>query len=422
MIVSTPTLIRWLGPRQHALYGDLIQALSGVLVVGAWVFFVAILVRLAGQTVSDPGRSDFTIFYYTARLVLDGHPPYGDLPVDYGVSWPASHLGNLNPPLIAVLMAPLALLSYEGAARLWVFASYLSAAALVWATGAELGVRWNIRRTLVWGAAIIGNIGFLSVAVTGEWTWFLVWPFWLAWRAARREQWVVAGLWLGLCGGIKLFFLLFLVLLGLTKRRGALIAMLTAFALTVAIPLVVLPVTWTMEWVQRLQSVSWWWLPINLSWRGVVARTFQVSRDYPASLDLPQLAEPIAVLGMAIIGMLVGLSALRSNADADRMFLVGLLSSLLLSPLGWVYYLPLAFAPFLALVWRGWLLNTAWPQRVVLSFGLLGYYVPLDWVKHWGGQSWVAAATAGSLYFWSTALVLAALLLSAWVHPRTVDA
>ena len=422
MIVSTPTLIRWLGPRRHALYGDLIQALSGVAVVGAWVFVGAILVRLAGQTISDPGRSDFTIFYYTARMVLDGHPPYGELPVHYGVGWSASHLGNLNPPLVAVLMAPLALLSYEGAARFWVFAGYVSVATLVWATGAELGVRWSVRRALVWGAAIIGNIGFLSVAVTGEWTWFLIWPFWLAWRAARREQWVLAGTWLGVCAGIKLFFLLFLVLLALTKRGRALIAMLAAFVATVAAPLIVLPVTWTVEWVQRLQSVGWWWLPINVSWRGVVARTFQVSRDYPASLDLPNLAEPLAVLGVTVIGVLVGLWALRSGADADRIFLVGLLSSLLLSPLGWVYYLPLAFAPFLALAWRGCLANMAWPERVLLSCGLVGYYVPLDWVKHWGGQSWVAAATTGSLYAWSTVLVLAALLWSAWAHQTTADA
>jgi hypothetical protein len=422
MIVSATTLTRWLGAKRQALLGDLIQALSTVLVVGLWCFVVAILVRLADQTVAEPGRSDFTIFYYTARMVLDGQSPYGDLPSTYGVRWEAAHLGNLNPPHVAWLLSPLGLLSYEYAARLWLLASYLSACTLVWATGLEIGVRWTLRRALVWGAPMIANVGFISVAVTGEWTWFLIWPFWLAWRAARRDHWTQAGFWLGVCAGAKLFFLLFMFLLcGLRHAKSA-VMMAAVFATTVICPLLVLPTGWLLEWLRMLGVVAWWWLPMNLSWRGVVARTIMPSRDYPASLELPGLVGPLTVVGgvAVVIGLLAWLWTARrhSRVDADQLFSVGVLASLLLSPLGWVYYLPLALPPFLSLAWTRRFSSLSRTGVILLGLGLAGLFIPFEWVRFWGSQSWLHAATVGSVYAWSSLLLLAMLLRLAPAHAQ----
>ena len=71
-------------------------------------------------TLADPSNSDFTIFYFTARLVADGLPMYGVSPARYGIEWAADHLGNLNPPHFQILALPLGHMSYGAALGVWV--------------------------------------------------------------------------------------------------------------------------------------------------------------------------------------------------------------------------------------------------------------------------------------------------------------
>ena len=68
---------------------------------------------------------------------------------------------------------------------------------------------------------------------------------------------------------------------------------------------------------------------------------------------LPPVAfvHPVTVAGTAFFVALAVLVALRSRwHSADRQMMSLFLAALLMSPLGWVYYLPMAFGPFL-----GWL-------------------------------------------------------------------
>ena len=80
-----------------------------------WVAFAQVYARMIRLTITDPTHSDFTIFYYTSRMVADGLPMYGVSPARYGVTWAADHLGNLNPPHVQLLLLPLGHLSYRAA-------------------------------------------------------------------------------------------------------------------------------------------------------------------------------------------------------------------------------------------------------------------------------------------------------------------
>ena len=115
MIADAP-LERVLARRTVALLGDLIRAALWGAVIVVWVVFAQIYARMYRLTLEDPSHSDFTIFYFTARLVADGLPMYGASPARYGIEWAGDHLGNLNPPHFQLLVQPLAALAYGSSA------------------------------------------------------------------------------------------------------------------------------------------------------------------------------------------------------------------------------------------------------------------------------------------------------------------
>ena len=224
-MIADATLERVLARRTVALLGDLDpRARSGAQSSLTWAVFAQVYARMYRLTLADPAHSDFTIFYFTARLLADGLPMYGASPARYGIHWAADHLGNLNPPHFQLLVQPLAWLSL----RPRVMPSWVGVNAV--ALG-RLGARHRARpgaSTLTWrrfaigGAVIMSTAPFTTVAITSEWTFLLMLPATLAWAAARRGQWARAGLWLGVCVSLKLFFLLFVPWLILRRRWTAL--------------------------------------------------------------------------------------------------------------------------------------------------------------------------------------------------------
>jgi hypothetical protein len=73
-MISDETLRRVLPEAAVDLLGDLIRWLAWGLVFIVWVSFLQVYLRMIRLTLADPSHSDFTIFYFTARLVADGLP------------------------------------------------------------------------------------------------------------------------------------------------------------------------------------------------------------------------------------------------------------------------------------------------------------------------------------------------------------
>ena len=220
-MISDQVLRRCLPVRTVALVGDLLRGLLWAGVIVVWAIYPQIYARMWHLTISKPGGSDFTIFYYTARLVADGLPMYGESPVRYGVQWASSHLGNLNPPHFQMLLQPLAGLTYAQAYVAWALVNLAALGVALWLIVRGLRLRVTLKGAAVAGALIMASTPFTSVAVTSEWSFVLLVPFTLAWLAMRQEQWGRAGAWMGACVALKLFFLLFVPWLILKRQWRA---------------------------------------------------------------------------------------------------------------------------------------------------------------------------------------------------------
>jgi hypothetical protein len=417
-MISDAALRRVLPGSSVSLLGDLIRALLWGLVFILWVAFAQVYLRMIRLTLEDPSSSDFTIFYYTARMVADGLPMYGESPARYGVRWAADHLGNLNPPHFQILFLPLASLSYGQALLAWVGMSAASLGAALVVIVRELGVTFSWRRLAIWGAFTIGLAPFTTVAVTSEITFVLMLPFAMMWRAWRREGWTDAGAWLGMLVSVKLFFGVFAVWLLVTRRYRALGAMVASWLALVLCGGLVFGHDSYRQWVHSLGTVGWQWMAMNASWPGFVSRVFESGGKVAPVAAWPAIVPVASVLGSAAVLYTTitcgaGPSSPRDGGGADRTILLLLLGSILASPLGWVYYLPLAYGPILG--WMG--AGHGWTglgalgrrQMAMLASAAALLYVPQE-VANSLQPSPLATLSLASAYFYGTLLLWLTLL------------
>jgi Glycosyltransferase family 87 len=419
-MLSDETLRRVLPAGAVALLGDVIRAVIWGLVVVVWIAFLQVYARMFRLTLADPTHSDFTIFYYTARMIADGLPMYGESPARYGVTWAADHLGNLNPPHVQLLFLPLASLSYAPALAAFVAVSAVAFGLSIWLVVREIEIGWSWRLFWFGGALTISSAAFTTVAVTSELTFLLMVPFTLAWSAWRRERWTAAGAWLGVCASVKLFVFLFVPVLVWQRRWKALGACAAACAAVVLVGMSCFGAESYLQWTTTLGRVGWWWLPMNASWQGFVSRVWQGSASIEPVAHMEWLVKPLAMTGStAIACAAVWLVRSRSLTlrERDRSMLLTFLGAILASPLGWVYYLPLAYGPlvgWLSAEHWGVLRNSSRRWLIILFVALACLYVPQEVAASIPDNA-LATVTIASAYFWGV------LLLSlAATRPTTV--
>ncbi len=175
-VIADATLRRVLPASTVALVGDLIRWCTWAGVAVVWVSFARAYFNLWVKTATQPGKNDYSIFYYTAQMVRDGLPMYGPVPAAYGFTWPAESLGNLNPPHFAVLTAPFWYLTYQQAFVLWLVGGLICLVLSVRIVWQELAYPRSLPLMLVVGAALLSCAPFVLVASTGELTYFLLLP------------------------------------------------------------------------------------------------------------------------------------------------------------------------------------------------------------------------------------------------------
>jgi len=414
-MISDATLRRVLPASAVELLGDLIRWSAWGLVFVIWAAFLQVYVRMIRLTLGDQSHSDFTIFYYTARLVADGLPMYGVSPARYGVAWAADHLGNLNPPHFQLLVLPLGHMSFGGALFVWVAVSLACAIGSVVLVARELEIAFSWPRLWLWGAFTISSAAFTTVAVTCELTFVLMLPFTLAWCAWRRGSWKAAGAWLGVCASLKLFLLLVVPWLAWRRRGEALVAFLAAVALLVLVGILAFGIDSYRQWLTTLGRVGWWWLPMNVSWQGFVSRVLEGGSTVAPLAAKPHLVPILAAAGSLVIAGASLTRAARLPAQSDHTLLLLFIGAILSSPLGWVYYLPLGYGPILGWIGasRGWdgLARMHRSARLGVLAGIALLYVPHEITAAWQ-PSGLASLTIGSTYFWAA--------LCLWIPLMTV--
>jgi hypothetical protein len=268
------------------------------------------------------------------------------------------------------------------------------------------------KRRLLASLVIFASAAWTSVAVTGEMSLLLLVPFVLAWRAARHDRWTASGAWLGLCVAFKPFFLVFVAWLAVARQWRAIGAGLLSVLACILAGASVYGVRAYGDWMRGLGRIGWYYLPMNVSLRGLAERLVHSGPPIAPVVELPWLATPLWLVAAASVGAITAWTVWPGRAgsrDVDRLFAVLLVAALLVSPLGWIYYLPLATAPVVALALRGRLLSAGRLRAAVFLAGLALLYVPME-ITEKGQPSALATVALASAHCWGALALWTALV------------
>ena len=417
-MVSDRTLSRVLPASSVLLFGDLIRVATAIAIVIA-ILFVGIYFRFQGDHLND-----FRVFYYSTQAWLDGQDMYGPTPA---TSVPVGDgryhdLWNMNPPHFHLLVLPFAALPLGQAMAAWVVVNVALLVCCMAAITRALNVRWTVPGAL-W--AIFASIVFSAtcgLVATGQVTWIIMIPVTFAWIAAREGRWPRAALLLGAAASIKPFLGVFLVYFALRRHWKLAGMMLGAGAVCGLASLAVFGWDAQWRWIETLRAVDWPWAPMNSSLAGFLTRILSDNPFVPHVIEAPRLIGPLALAGSLVLAFVTYRRLMRDGADSsgnvDRAFAALLILALLVSPLGWIYYLWLPVGPLLALFWF-----TSRPYHattraflVAAAPGLVWPLYPFLWFRD---SPWAAVSIAG-IYFWTAIVLWSAVVVSHERPPHAV--
>ena len=388
-----------MGPRAVALWGTPLRAFTVLIVCLGLAGLTGAYVNTVRNTIEIRHGQDFGVFYESARSTGPGNN--GRTQVGTTQDTGSLPSPNLNPPHFIYLLRPFTWVDLPRAFLAWLaisgLALLLSVAVIVRTT--ELG----------WGAIAALSV-FLYVAsptvatlLTGQVGLVLLLPFTIAWACARHNRYVSSGVLIGVCASVKPFILLFVPYLAARRQTGAAVGSLVAVVGLFGIGIAYYGLDPYRIWIDNLVSVSWAEHYFNASVLGFVERTLSTSawQQVPIA-NLPKMVAPLWFTTCAGISVAT-LWRVRSVSNVDAQFLLITSAALLVSPLGWTYYLWFLAPPVVAVV-SG--LTTVGRREILLGLGLAGFLVPpllprvaLDW------SYGIGTATFGSIYFWSLAAI-----------------
>jgi hypothetical protein len=368
--------------------------------------------------------NDFGKFYYSTVAFLKSENMYGPspatlVPVTESVS---KQFWNLNPPHFHLALLPLGFLSPKIALALWGSASLLCLICSLGLIVREVGVEITPIRFCLGMLGFLSFVGTSAVLVTGQLSFLLLLPVTLAWVEARRGRWILTGMYVGLAISIKPFLLIFMPYLLFRRQFRAAATACSIVALSCAIGLAVFGIDTYTSWLRALSLADWSWASMNASIQGILARALAQSPYYAPIAELPHLITPLWLVVVSFMGLLTMAFAVFDSSDhaVDRSFALLLFGALLVSPLGWVYYLWLPLGPMSVLV-PSWFLrsrprsdpSTSRTNRVktgLLLVALLGFIFPYPATVLFQPRP-LATLVFGSIYFWASLVLWICLIM-----------
>jgi len=337
----------------HGVWNRLVLPVLAILLVlwNGWIFLGA-WIRLPGN--------DFGRIFHSAVAFTQDRDMYA-----WSLATPARieenyalDLYNMNPPHLHLPLLPMTLLAEDHAMVAWWVLSGLCLFLCVRRILKELHIELtpdNRRAGLLLLLAFSGTAAFLA---TAQLSFVLLIPITWMWLAARHGQWGRAGVWLGLALSVKPFLGVVFAYLVFRRHFRAVITCLATVAACFALGWIVFGRENFASWQHKLAiSDGWAWLPMNASLMAFLTRTLAESVWFVPLADL----SPAALwLTWAVGGGVMGLVTLLLTSDdaapaaLDRNLMLALTASILLCPLGWIYYLWLLLPPALALWQAGW--------------------------------------------------------------------
>ncbi len=352
------------------------------------VIFACIVTTMALRGKPGSSTTDFLVFYESGRQALDGTDPYLPFVAERGP--------NLNPPWIVLLMSPLSRAPLPAAVGLWwafSFACLGTAAALI-AKAVAPGQAVAIASMVLLTQSAYSNIRLGQVA------WPVMLLLTIAWHADRSHRQRICGFALGLAVSWKPFLLVFVPYLIWRRSWVALGSLVAAVGTTVGVGMLAFGAAIFASWITAMRTIGWGAHLLNGSLAGLVSRAYRL---------LPPTQTPRVLVWLALAGALIGVTAwrLRASRRVDVAWASLPLLALLLSPLGWVHYVPIAAGPLAAMI------RTA--PRSAVRLGVAGWLLvcnPLAWMLPTDESGLAMMLTLGSSYTWGILLLLTAVLVA----------
>jgi hypothetical protein len=381
------------------LFDDLIRVAIVFALISVAIVALTYNAFLLDTLVGHLHFNDFGKFYYSALNFLSGRELYSPTPAtliqvsdnEFRQFW------NLNPPFFTLLMLPLAYFPPQTAFALWSLMSLLAFAFSMRLVILESGIRMTAMQLLVFAVALCWFVGTTSLVATGQLSWLLMWPVTSGWQAVRRQRWNKAGILWGLCISVKPLLLPVLGYFVIRRRyRAAVLSCISIFVVFI-ISFAIFGIDAHREWLLAMsQSTGWAWASMNASLLSILSRSLTPTPFYRPLADLSFLVRPLWLVGSIGVGLIVlrCLHITRDELKMDEDLLVILLAALIVSPLGWVYYLWLLFGPAFSIANR-------YPLSPLIKLALLAFLCPFH-LTMFGQPSPLMTLSFGSLYAWAT--------------------
>jgi hypothetical protein len=328
--------------------------------------------------------SDFDGFYFAAQAFRQGLDPYTQ--GRETLAW-----ANTNPPLFLWLLQPLTFLPVQQAEAAWMIVGMLCLLVSIACVARALNRRTSLLILLVLVPHTVslnlylGQVGLLLMPLMTA-----------AWLADRRARWAASAACLGVAMAWKPFLGLYAIDLARRRQWRALAVWGGAGALIAGCSVIVGGFDQTQAWLTSMVSVDRLSGYVgNGSWRGWTRRLFfedaiSATPTETALVETSALEYTVWLAGVVML-LAVTASCLRRREVDARWSVLGLVT-LLVSPLGWVYYLA---------VWTGPLVATLRTSPLTLAgLGLLS--VPVTPLAGSGilDDRPVLVLTLGSAAFW----------------------
>jgi hypothetical protein len=323
----------------------------GLLSISAVLFIIAIIVYMERAVIAANtyGASDFFRVYQSVLFYFSGQDLYGPIIVKRGLMDYVKVTANLNAPFLMLLVLPLHIFNYAKAFVIW---NVVSVVCMV--LGAILAIRifpqWrkNTLPILVLFLVFFPNLASL---IYGENSLLLFLIVTGAWVLARKNKDIPAGVLIGLACALKLFCGLFLIYFLCVKRyRLVWISVLTLMG-TVLVGGCFFGLHAYSAFHSSLNSIFWYADTWNVSFYGFFMRIFSGAEQNAPLVMAPSFVPILtAICSLGLLTVLVWKWRQWGEQQFDRGFSLVIVSMLLLSPLGWIYYFPLLFIPYLVIV------------------------------------------------------------------------
>lgn len=305
-------------------------------------------------------KNDFSLFYHAAYSFWHHQAVYSTLPEEVKralflqkvLHTPSSlqaYSGNLTPPTFILFSLPLGLLKEPTAIIVWAIFSFAIDCLNVYLlyriffkTYHKPMIYWILLGIYCASMPALANVSLgqlaplILLAIIGLWQW------------TKNACDIKAGLLLGLILSIKYFFGLFALFFLLQKRWRLLLIAVASFIACNSLAYCVLGKETFLQYQQNVAHIYWYVNNWNASLFGFLSRFDAriVHLHFVTGLWV-RIDYYCGCLALLYVEWYLCRKKLASPDEFDFAFCYVLIAALLMSPLGWLYYLVLLIIPIL---------------------------------------------------------------------------